>query len=511
MNSEILDRLPPHDLDAEKAVLGSILVETSTLATIGPMLRPSDFYDPDHRRIFAHLVTLADGGRVKIDAVALQGAMGTNGRLADNDAALIAELFQGHWSATAIEHHVRTVKGHAEQRAIIHAAAEILRDAYNGTPPATLRSRLELATQRIDAGSLRYRRLTCAELDQGAYDLEYLIDGALVAGQPCGLAGGKKSMKTSLLIDLGISLAMGGCFLGKLRVNRACRVGIMTGESGLATIQETARRICKAAGYTLADIGGLVFSDQLPRFGSPDHQDAVRRFITDDELEVLAIDPAYLCMPGADANNYFIQGELLRSMGDVCADAGCMMMLAVHNKKGKADPFTPPELEDIAWAGFQEYFRQWLLLGRRERYEPGTGEHRLWLNVGGSAGHSALWAVDIAEGTRETPGGRFWSVNVMHADEARNAVEDRKETAKREKAATSLARDKQTVCDTMAKFPDGESKTVIRDTSGLHSTRFNSALSALLADGVAMPCDIIKGRRKTPIEGYRLKDETPNG
>jgi len=318
-------------------------------------------------------------------------------------------------------------------------------------------------------------------------------------------------MKTSLLIDLGISLAMGGCFLGKLRVNRACRVGIMTGESGLATIQETARRICKAAGYTLADIGGLVFSDQLPRFGSPDHQDAVRRFITDDELEVLAIDPAYLCMPGADANNYFIQGELLRSMGDVCADAGCMMMLAVHNKKGKADPFTPPELEDIAWAGFQEYFRQWLLLGRRERYEPGTGEHRLWLNVGGSAGHSALWAVDIAEGTRETPGGRFWSVNVMHADEARNAVEDRKETAKREKAATSLARDKQTVCDTMAKFPDGESKTVIRDTSGLHSTRFNSALSALLADGVAMPCDIIKGRRKTPIEGYRLKDETPNG
>ena len=180
----------------------------------------------------------------------------------------------------------------------------------------------------------------------------------------------------------------------------------------------------------------------------------------------------------------------------MCRDTGCMMMLAHHNRKTKSDPFSPPELEDIAWAGFQEYLPAVVLVGRRERYEPGTGEHRLWLIGGGSAGHSALWAVDIAEGTRETPGGRFWPVDFMHADEARNAVEDRKETAKREKAATTLERDKQTVCDTMVKFPDGESKTVIRDTSGLHSTRFNSALSRLLADGVAVPCGIIKGRAR---------------
>jgi hypothetical protein len=250
---------------------------------------------------------------------------------------------------------------------------------------STLESEIARLAKEADAkaaserNTITYRRITCAELDAGDYQLEYLINNTLVAGQPCGVAGPKKSLKTSLLIDLGISLAMGGCFLGKLRVNRACRVGIMTGESGLATIQETARRICTAAGHNLRDISGLVFSDQLPRFGSFEHQEAVRRFANDDELDVLGIDPAYLCMPGADAGNYFIQGELLRGMGEVCSSVGCMMMLAVHNKKGKADPYAPPELEDIAWAGFQEYFRQWLLLGRREAYEPGTGDHRLWL------------------------------------------------------------------------------------------------------------------------------------
>ena len=75
--------------------------------------------------------------------------------------------------------------------------------------------------------------------------------------------------------------------------------GDYAGESGLATIQETARRICYAAGHNLADIGGLVFSEDLPRFGSFDHEDALRRFIMDDELEVVEIDPAYMCIPGA--------------------------------------------------------------------------------------------------------------------------------------------------------------------------------------------------------------------
>ena len=45
--------------------------------------------------------------------------------------------------------------------------------------------------------TVEFKRITCKELDAANYDLEYLIDGALVAGQPCILAGGKKTLKTS--------------------------------------------------------------------------------------------------------------------------------------------------------------------------------------------------------------------------------------------------------------------------------------------------------------------------
>jgi len=364
--------------------------------------------------------------------------------------------------------------------------------------------------QRNSRQEIDYHRISCAELDATTYDLDYLIDDALVTGQPCILAGNKKSMKTSILIDLGISLAMGGCFLGKLKVNRACRVGIMTGESGLATIQETARRICRAAGYRLADIGGLVWSEQVPQFGDRVHLDALKRFLTNDELEVVIIDPAYMCIPDVDHGNLFEVGARLRGVSQVCQESGAMLLLAHHNRKaGKADPFSAPELEDIAWAGFQEFARQWLLVGRREAYEPGSGEHRLWLSAGGSAGHSALWAVDIAEGTRATPGGRFWNVNLMPASDARQQAgarnEARKTAQRQAKEEQELETDRKAIVKGMAKLNRPDTMSAIRTRAGLgNGQRFDRAWASLLADDTVRQDGMVKKANGQEYESYRL-------
>ncbi len=127
--------------------------------------------------------------------------------------------------------------------------------------------------------SIRFQRISSAELDTTNYELTYLVDDILVDQQPCLMAGPHKSLKTNVLVDLSISLAIGGRFLGVFNVPRPVRVGVMSGESGLATLQETGRRIARAAGTRLSDIDNLIWTPDLPVFGHLDYMAALQEFI----------------------------------------------------------------------------------------------------------------------------------------------------------------------------------------------------------------------------------------
>lgn len=116
-------------------------------------------------------------------------------------------------------------------------------------------------------------------------------------------------------------------------------------------------------------------------------------------------------------------------------DEGVTPIILHHLVKGMAVTDSPPELESIAFAGFQEWARQWMLLSRREKYDPDhAGHHELWFMAGGSAGHSVGHALNIEEGNRNDRGGRRWDVEVLSIAEARNtdetAVEADREQAK---------------------------------------------------------------------------------
>jgi hypothetical protein len=337
-----------------------------------------------------------------------------------------------------------------------------------------------------------YPTMTCHDLDTGDFALEYLIDRILVAKQPALVAGTKKVLKTSMLVDLAISLATGGRFLGYFRVKRSCRVLMMSGESGLGTIQETARRIARAAGKELRSIEGLLWSTALPRFGDPQHLNAVDKLLRKEAIEVLLVDPAYLAMPSIDPGNLFAQGALLRDFSNVCQENGTTLVLAHHTKKTQTKSFEAPELESVAWAGFQEWARQWLLLGRREKYEPGSGIHRLWLSTGGSAGHSGMWAVNVDEGPYDPETPRQWDVEVCSPDEAR-------EERRTEKKNESLEKVQQRVLEAAYRCPDGATLTMLRESVGASSGRAREAVDGLVRRGLLRSEPAKRGKKKCEV------------
>jgi hypothetical protein len=197
-------------------------------------------------------------------------------------------------------------------------------------------------------------------------------------------------------------------------------------------------------------------------------------------------------------------GARLRSIADVFVEHRATMILLHHTTKGSGADGLPIDLENLSFAGFREFSAQWLLLSRRERYEPGSGHHALWLSSGGRAGHSGLWGVDADEGVYQPGVERLWNIQVMHTDEIRQQAGNQREVEKEAKRLKNLEADKQRLCRVMVKYPQGETENVIRAAAGLPGVRSKAAMMALLDAGEAVAVDVPKPGRRTPFLGYKL-------
>jgi RecA-family ATPase len=229
----------------------------------------------------------------------------------------------------------------------------------------------------------QFRLLTGAQLNSSQFETRYLIPGLLAAGQPGGIFGAFKTLKTSLAADLMISLASGTPFLGRFPVTAAGRVLFLSGQSGLAALQSIARRICAQRGLSLESLDNLMLSPDLPRLDRPADVKALQQLVEEKRPVCVVIDPAYLAMGSDNSRNLFAMGQLLRPLTELCESTGCTILVAQHCKRS-SKVGGPATLDDVAGSGFAEFSAQWLLLARRRQFDPGTGQHELWLTGSGS-------------------------------------------------------------------------------------------------------------------------------
>ena len=318
----------------------------------------------------------------------------------------------------------------------------------------------------------------------------------LVEKMPCILGGAQKVLKTTLALDLAISLASGTPWLGKFNCPVRKRVAVLSGESGPFTLQETARRICVAKGICFADLAdSLLWQFTLPQLANINQLEALRAGLVRDCVEVVLNDPLYLSLlAGGDgsirAENMYETGPLLLRVATACLEAGTTPILLHHTKKGSGREGEPLELTDLAFSGIAEFARQWLLLSRREAYEAGTGLHKLWLSVGGSIGHGGLFAIDVNEGViGEDFTGRTWDLTVQTAAEAKATTKgseaDRKAESLRERNQT----DDTAFLASLSKIaPEGEAVPYgrVRDLSGLSRDRASGAFERFIAQGIVL-------------------------
>lgn len=147
VTSEILDRQPPFDLEAEMAVLGSMLIKPDVCDDLALLLRADDFYDDANAKLFSSMMALHDAGR-KIDVRLLVDQLKTAGDFEIvGETAYLARVADSVPHAAHATYYAEIIRQKATYRSLIEASTDILRDAYEENHPS--RELLSQAEQRI--------------------------------------------------------------------------------------------------------------------------------------------------------------------------------------------------------------------------------------------------------------------------------------------------------------------------------------------------------------------------
>jgi replicative DNA helicase len=184
-----LEKTVPHSADAERSVLGAILVENAAINRAHEILREEDFYRDPHRRIFRAMTDLSER-TVAIDAVTLKEELARAGALdAVGGPAYLASLVDGVPRSANVEYYARIVKEKAVLRGLIDAGSQILTTAYEAAQDVdeildqSERLIFRLAQDRLRSGFVPMKVIA----DHSLRTIERLAEHRdLVTGLPTG-------------------------------------------------------------------------------------------------------------------------------------------------------------------------------------------------------------------------------------------------------------------------------------------------------------------------------------
>jgi replicative DNA helicase len=314
------ERTLPHNLEAEKSVLGAVLIHNEAFNHAAELIDARDFFRDAHRRIFDKMVALSERND-PIDLVTLKEELARSGELDDvGGPAYIASLADGVPRSANVEHYARIVKEKATLRNLIHSANRILAEAYHAEDDADLildgaeKAIFEIAEDRIREGFTPLRDLvqssfaTIEKLQQhkglvtgvptGFVDLDEMTSGlqpsdlVLVAARP---SMGKTSFVLNIAQHVGIHTDMTVGFFSLEMSKEQLFMRMLTGEARIDAHrfrsgylnEKDYGRLSHALG-TLAE--ARVFIDDTASIGVLEMRAKARRLQSEHGLHLLIID-----------------------------------------------------------------------------------------------------------------------------------------------------------------------------------------------------------------------------
>ncbi|HEU5375294.1 MAG TPA: replicative DNA helicase [Ktedonobacteraceae bacterium] len=380
-----MERLLPNNIEAERGVLGSLLIDPEAVTLIADWLRPDDFYRDAHQIIYMAILTLYERN-APADFITLCDLLEQQGQLADiGDASYLSGLLNSVPTSGNLVYYAQIVVQKAGFRRLIHAAGRIAALAYEETEDAQQRAEqmlfelqrrqtrdfvsLEtvLAECMFDLEALENCEQRLLGVPTGYHTLDAALGGGLQRSDLVILAARPGNGKTSLALNIAahaalkagkraafFSLEMGAKQLGLRLIatqanhnQRRLRLGLI----------DDWDQVVKAAD-ALAE--GAIWIDETAGISHTELRSKVRRLHSAHGIDLVIVDYLQLMHASqSDGKRFSVReqeiAEISRSLKAVAKELNVpVLALAQLSRAVEARQNKRPQLSDLRESGALE-------------------------------------------------------------------------------------------------------------------------------------------------------------
>ncbi|MGH9088844.1 MAG: replicative DNA helicase, partial [Acidimicrobiales bacterium] len=399
-------RIPPHDLDAEESLLGSMLLSNDAVGAAIERCSAADFYKPAHGHIFNAVLSLFEQGQ-PVDAVTVADELRRRDVIdAVGDPAVLVSLQANTPSIANAGHYATIVEEHALLRRMIGVAGELAEIGYSVPPDVTAavdeaeRMVFDLAERRTSDTVRALKDLIGPSLDRieelsqrsgritgvatGYSELDEILAGlqpaslTIVGARP---AMGKTSFGLGMVAHVGIvlrrpallfSLEMGHFELTQRMLASDARVDSQRMRTGHLHEADWAK--VGAAVSRLSD--ATIFIDDKPNLTLMDIRARARRLRkSEGDLGLVVVDYLQLMTGRGRAENRQVEvAEISRGLKILSRELDCPVVALSQLSRGlEARQDKRPMLSDLRESGSLEQDADVVLfIYREEQYDPET-------------------------------------------------------------------------------------------------------------------------------------------
>ncbi len=355
--SVLLDRIPPHNLDAERAVLGALLIEGRAAVEKVAVLRPTDFYHEGHRTVFDTMLELAARGE-PIDPITLSEAL----RRADNlefvgGAPALALLEEQASIRANLPSYAAIVRQMATLRELIQSSTQIITQAFDAKDDAQLvvdqaLGRFEALARRATLAETPFPAMTGAELlALEIPDPEFIVKDWIPAEGLTFIVGDSEAFKSWFAGLVTICIAAGVPLFDRFAVAQRPAL-VISEENGLPEDKRRYGLIFRGLGLDPATVPWHIASETSFSFDDPAKYAAMRAYVQQHGIKVIVFD-SFVRMHRREEKDAGEMNALYLDRMKPLIREGCALLMLHHKRKLQpgAQPANASDNDDIRGSG----------------------------------------------------------------------------------------------------------------------------------------------------------------